>query len=60
LAEDGLLLLSDPVSRYQYCTISPFLLGEIVHRLSGFPFPGYLNRRVLHRRRETLQFPTIL
>lgn len=37
-----------PGTRYEYNTLSFFLLAELVTRLSGVPFPEYLARRVLH------------
>ena len=36
-----------PGSRYEYCTLSFFLLAELVTRLSGMPYVEYLRQRVL-------------
>lgn len=36
-----------PGTRYEYCTLSFFVLAELVARLSGTPFQEYLRRRVL-------------
>ncbi len=36
-----------PGTRHEYCTLSFFVLAELVTRLSGTPFQEYLRRRVL-------------
>lgn len=36
-----------PGSEYQYCNISFWVLGEIIHRLSGEPYPEYLQQHVM-------------
>ncbi len=36
-----------PGTRYEYCTLSFYVLAELVARLSGMPFADYLRRRVL-------------
>ncbi|MGQ9684013.1 MAG: serine hydrolase domain-containing protein [Anaerolineae bacterium] len=36
-----------PGSRYEYCTLSFFVLAELIARLSGMPYVDYLRERVL-------------
>lgn len=35
-----------PGTRYEYCTLSFFILAELVTRLSGVPFQEYLRQRI--------------
>jgi CubicO group peptidase (beta-lactamase class C family) len=35
-----------PGTRFEYCTLSFVILGELITRLSGLPYPEYLQERV--------------
>ena len=35
-----------PGARFEYCTLSWVILGELITRLGGLPYPEYLQRRV--------------
>jgi CubicO group peptidase (beta-lactamase class C family) len=35
-----------PGTRYEYCTLSFYILGELITRLSGMPYPDYLRAHV--------------
>jgi len=35
-----------PGTRYEYCTLSFFILAELITRLSGLPYPEYLRQRI--------------
>jgi CubicO group peptidase (beta-lactamase class C family) len=35
-----------PGTRYEYCTLSFYVLGELITRLSGMPYPEYLHKRI--------------
>ncbi|GAC1394881.1 MAG: serine hydrolase domain-containing protein [Chloroflexota bacterium] len=39
-------LAFQPGTRYAYCSLSFYLLGEVISRLSGEPYPDYLRRRI--------------
>jgi len=36
-----------PGSRFEYCSATYYLLGELIHRLSGVPYPTFLAEQVL-------------
>src|SRR4030067_607214 len=35
-----------PGTRYEYCTLSFYILGELITRLSGMPYPEYLRKHI--------------
>jgi CubicO group peptidase (beta-lactamase class C family) len=36
----------EPGTRYEYCSLSFTILGELITRLSGLPYPEYLRRQI--------------
>jgi len=47
-----------PGTKYEYCNVGYFTLAEIIHRVSGKPWPDYLREKVFAPAKMRVTWPT--